>query len=33
VGWFDLSIDEQGLRADAAQSYLRPLGSRTNLTV
>lgn len=33
VGWFDLSIDEQGLRADAAQSYLRPLGSRANLTV
>lgn len=33
VGWFDLSIDEQGRRADAAQSYLRPLAARPNLTI
>jgi choline dehydrogenase len=30
---FDLAIDEEGMRADAAQSYLRKAAPRDNLTV
>ena len=33
AGWFDLSIAEDGTRADAAQSYLRPVAGRPNLSV
>lgn len=33
AGWYDLSIDSEGTRADAAQSYLRPYLDRPNLEV
>jgi len=33
AGWFDLSIGDDGLRADAAQSYLRATPDKPNLQV
>lgn len=33
VGWFDLTIDADGRRADAAETFLRPIEDRPNLTV
>ena len=33
AGWYDLSIDDAGERADSAAAYLRPIEDRENLTV
>jgi choline dehydrogenase len=33
AGWYDLSIDAEGERADAAQDYLRPFRDRPNLHI